>query len=215
MQTRNTNDQPATTGHCVNELTVSGTFLMLAQNGNLMTVTQMIQERARIAADLQRVEEKLLSCNNPLALARYARSCEKRNKDFGTELRRLAVKLETQKCELTLALQQIDEQFAQQNLGFKWMITTAFVSLLPTANAPPDPVVALRYMIIDQNLGKPHSEICQLLDFPWREGESPTGFFPDSWTRDYGVKTFVAAYRHPNCRKRVEPMISKRNKRGP
>jgi hypothetical protein len=215
METSDTNNQLTDTGHCLSPITVSGTFLMLARNGNLMTVCEMIQERATIAADIQRVHEKLLSCNNPLALARYARWCETRKKDFGTALKQLAEQLETKKRELTLALQQIDEQLAQRNMGSEWKMELEFVSLTPTAATPSDPVVALRYMIIDQNLGKSHFGICTLLDFPWRDGEAPAGFFPDSWTRKHGVKTFVAAYRDPDCRKLVEPMISKRKQRSP
>src|SRR5579864_1519675 len=113
METSDTNNQLTDTGHCLSS-TVSGAFLMLAERGSLMTVTQMIQEGAKITADLEKTEQKLLSCNNPLELARYAQWCETRKKDFGTALKQLAGKLETRKRELTLALQQIDEQLAQE-----------------------------------------------------------------------------------------------------
>lgn len=202
------------TGHCMSP-TVSGAFIMFTRNGTLVTVCDMIQERGKIAAELEKIEQQLLSCNNPLALACYARWCEIRKKDFSISLKELAEKLETQKLDLRQALQQIDEQLAQLNGASEWTITPQFVSLTPMAATSPDPVMALRQMIIDQNLGKPHFEICKLLDFPWREGEAPAGFFPDSWSRKYGVKTFVAAYHHADCRKLVEPMISKRKQRGP
>jgi hypothetical protein len=40
------------TGHCLNE-TVSGKFLMMAEKGNLVAVCSMIQERAKITAELR------------------------------------------------------------------------------------------------------------------------------------------------------------------
>jgi hypothetical protein len=215
MQTSDTNNQLTDTGHCLSPITVSGTFLMLAQNGNLLTVCEMIQERGRIAEQIQHVEQQLLSCNHPYALAPLGLWHESRNRNVGTELIELAEKLETRKCELRVALQQIDEQLAQKNLGFDWTVMLGFVSLIPTSAKPLDPVVALRHMIIDQNIGKPHSEICKILDFPWRDGEPPERFFPDGWKEKYGVETFVGAYEHPDCRNLVQKMISSRRPKGP
>lgn len=201
MQTSDTNNQLIPIGYCVNEFTVSATLLMLAQNGSLMTVTQMIQERARIAADLEKTEQKLLSCNNPLALARYARWCETRKKNFSTALKQLAEMLETKKRELTVTLQQIDEQMAQQNLSFEWTIKTACVSLIPVGARPLDASVALRNTIIDQNLERSSLDICRLLDSYWHDGESPPGFLPENWQEKHGSL--------------VHKMISSRRQGGP
>src|SRR5690348_8087150 len=86
MQTSDINNQPANTGHCLNEHTGSGKFLTMALNGNLIEVCQLIQERAKIVAELQQVEQQLLSCNHPEALASLAQWCKTRNKTFATAL---------------------------------------------------------------------------------------------------------------------------------
>jgi hypothetical protein len=201
------------TGHCLNDLTVSGKFITMAQQGNLMTVSWMIQERTTIAAHLQQVEKKLLACNNPLALASLAEWCERGKKDFRTELIGRAAKLETKKCELKVELQQIDEGLVN-NMGFEWTFALDFASLIEISK-PPDPTVAVRFMIVNKNRGKSAFEICKILDSHLRDGELPAGFFPTRWTEDYGVTTFVDAYRHPKCRNRVESLISKHRKKGP
>jgi hypothetical protein len=201
-------------GHCMNELTGSGKFLMMTQNGNLLAVSEMIQERAKIAAEIRQVELQLLSCNHPEALATLAQWCAARNKHFATELIQRAEKLEARRCELRVALQQTDEQLTQECAGLKCSITPEFVSLIPEAK-PSDPVVALRHMMIDQNLGKSHLDICRMLDFRWRDGDSPERFVPDSWKENYGVKTFVGAYEHPECRNLVQKMISSRRPKDP
>jgi hypothetical protein len=210
-------NKPADTGHCLNELTVSGhclsdltvsgTFITMAQKGTLSAVSWMIHERTRIAADLQQVEQKLLACNNPLALASLAGWCERRNRDFGTELKQRAAKLETKKCELKDELLQIDERLALENIGPEWTFAPDFASLIEISR-PHDPTVAVRFMIINKNPGKSAFEICKVLDSHLRDGELPVGFFPESWTRDFGVKTFVDAHRHPECNNRVAKMIT-------
>jgi hypothetical protein len=207
--------QTSDVGSVTNPFTVSGNFIRMADTGNLMAVSALIQKRDGIAADLQQVERKLLACNHPQALANLARSCQKRKKDFGTELTKLAEKLETKKRELTAALQQIDERLAQENFSFEWTLTPEFASLIPTAASQPEPAVALRFMIIDRHLGKTNLEICRILDSYWRDGEHPPGFLPYSWTRDYRVTTFVGAYCHRECRNRVHKMISVRRQSVP
>jgi len=213
METNDSGNEPSDTGHCLSH-TVSGDFLMLAQNGNLMRVCEMVQERARIAAEIQQVEQQLLACNHPYALAGLGQWCETRNKDFVTELIQRAEKLEIRKAELRAALQQIDEQLAQEIAGLEWSMTTTFVSLIP-ATKQRDPVVTLRFAIIDQNLEKSHLEICKVLDSYWRDRELPIGFFPYSWSRDYGVDNFVAAYQHAECRELLHKMFSSRRSKGP
>jgi hypothetical protein len=148
MQTNDENDQPLDTGHCMSP-TASGAFIMLARNGKLVTVCEMIQERATITKQIQQVEQELLSLNDPYALAPLGLWHETRNQDFEAELRQRAEKLEMQKCELMAALQEIDEQLAQQNLGFEWTVMPTFVSLVPRGSF--NAVVELRSMIICQN----------------------------------------------------------------
>jgi hypothetical protein len=210
------------TAHCLNEFTdtghclspsVSGTFLMLTQNGNLMMVCEMIQQRAEIAAEIQQVEQRLLSCNHPYALSDLGVWHEHRHRNFGAELIQLTEKLETRKCELRAALRQIDERLAQQNLGFEWSMLPEFVRLVPEGRF--NVVATLRTMLIDQNRMKSHEDICRILDSQFRPNCRPEGFFREEWQEKYGVTTFLEAYRHPKCRNLVDKMFSSAKRRGP
>jgi hypothetical protein len=201
------------TAHCLSP-SVSGTFITMAEKGTLSAVSFIIHERTRIAAHLQQVEQKLLACNNPLALAFLADWCERGNKDFGTELRKRVDELEAKKCELNTELQQIDERLARENTGSEWTFAPDFVSLIEISR-PPDPTVAVRFMIINKNPGKSAFEICKILDAHLRDGELPVGFFPNTWMEDFGVTTFVDAYRHPKCSNRVQKMICTLKKSDP
>jgi hypothetical protein len=213
MQTSDTNNQLTDTGHCLNPITVSGTFLMLAQNGNLMTVCEMIQQRAKIAAEIQQVEQQLLSCNHPYALSLLGLWKESHDRNFGAELIQRAAELETEKRELTASLQQIDERLAQQNVEFEWSMLPGFVSLVPEGRF--NVVATLRTMLIDQNRMKSHEDICRILDSTFRPGARPEGFFREEWEDKYGVTTFLEAYRHPKCRNLVDKMFSSAKRRGP
>jgi hypothetical protein len=201
-------------GHCMSEFTASAQFLVMAQNGNLMKVCQLIRERAKIAADLEQVEQQLRSCNHPTALSEFGQCSKTRRKTFETELIRLVDKLEVRKCERRARLQQIDERLAQECAGLEWRTTTTFASLIPETRAV-DPAVTHRFIIIDKHLEKSDLDICRILDSTWRRGEAPAGFLPDNWTERYGVTTFVGAYSHPACRRLVGPMIAKRRGRDP
>jgi hypothetical protein len=213
MQTNDENNQPSDTGHCLSP-TVSGDFITMAQNGTLMAVSWMIQQRTRIAAELQQVENKLLACNNPPALASFAEWCARSNNDFGAELKKRAEKLEAKKCELKVELQEIDDKLAQENAVFEWTLVPDFASLIAISR-PRDLDVAVRCLIINKNPGKSAFELCKILDAHLRDGELPVGFFPDRWTRDCGVETFVDAYRHPACKNRVGKMIATLKQRSP
>lgn len=207
-------DNDTNIGHCMSEIAVSGRFLVMDKNGTLVDACAMFQQRATIAEDLREVEQKLLSCNNPPELFKFAAWCEARNKDFATELKAMVEKLEVQKRELTIALEEIDRQLAAQNLGFEWRIAPGFGSLVPEGCF--DPVVELRSMIIRKNREKKsHQDVCRILDSTFRAEQRPERFFPENWEERHGVTTFLEAYRHPDCRNLVDKMFSSARRRGP
>ncbi len=209
METNDTRNGPIDTGHCLNELPVSGAFLMLAQNGTLMTVCEMIQQRTKIAAEIQKVEQQLRSCNHPYAVPDFVEWCEERRKEFASEFIKRVEELENRRSELMVAQQRIDEQLAQLNLNFEWTLVADFVSLIPETRGC-NPGVDHRNFVIDANRKQSQLDICKHLDSIFCDRERPPGFFPENWTEDFGVSTFVEAYRHPKCKNRVGAMISKR-----
>ena len=129
--------------------------------------------------------------------------------DFGSAFTKRVEELERRRTELALEQQRIDEQLQQLNLNFEWTVLTEFVSLIPDPRGY-DPGVTYRNVVIDQNRNKSALDICRILDSIFRERERPPGFFPENWTEDFRVNTFVAAYLNPLCRNRVQAMISKR-----
>lgn len=199
----------------INEICTSGRFLKMVQSGRADTVIGLLVKRVAIASALGQIEAKLRACNDPVALTEFAVWCHKSKRNFGSELPKKAQALEAQKLQWQTELKQIDQLLAQEKAEFEWTTSTEANSLVPRVVRATDPLLAARNSIIDQNLDQSHEEICTLLDFDLArdDGALPQGF-PDTWVRDYGVHTFVEAYRHTECRNRVHKMFSARRRQG-
>lgn len=195
-----------------NEVGTSGKFLELARNGELVTVSDAIHDRAQIATKLAAVEGKLKACNDPARLAEFEKWCRKGKKNFESRLRKLVADLENQKCLLLAEYRQIDQRIHQKEIAVEWEVDTAapMTSLVPRMVRKSDRCVAGRNEVIDCNLNLPDREICKLLDQHFtREGEVSDNL-PKTWERSHRVQTFGAAYLDPKCRGKVHTLISKR-----
>jgi hypothetical protein len=196
-----------------NSVGSSGKFIDLARSGRLLDVSSLIQERAEAAEYLKQITAKLEACNSPARLAEFAIWCGEKKKDFGSALRKTVRELEKRKCELQAKLRQIDRAFAREKTNLELtQDSVAATSLVPKVTRGGGlPSVAIRNAVIDKNLYLSHINICKRLDLELgRVGQCTPGL-PDSWTEDFGVKTFVEAYRHSECRKRrVHKMLSVR-----
>jgi|SRR5579864_503288 len=196
-----------------NEVGTSGGFLKLARNGQLVTVSSLIQKRAKVAENLIPVEAQLVACNHPTALVEFALWCLKRRKQFAVELPRKVQSLEVRKIQLRTEVERIDQLLAQDESSFEWTTDSGpMTSLVPRVIRKTDPCVAERNEVIDCNLNLPDQEICRVLDRNFtREGQG-CDYVLKSWVSRYGVRTFIEAYRHPECRKKVHKLISVRRR---
>ena len=203
-------------GTLQNDLTASGQFIEMDEEGRLATVSSLIRKRTRLAADLSQVEEMLRACNNWFALAEFEAWCSTKKKSSGPELRKKAGRLETRKSELQKQIQEIDGELARQEPGVKFEVHATMASLVPGVGktSSHNPHLAARDIVIAQNIGLKHEDICRKLDFEFAvNGKVDPPCLPESWTKKFGVTTFLAAYRHKDCRGLVHTLFSKQKKR--
>jgi hypothetical protein len=202
-------------GTLQNDFTTSGQFMAMDEAGRLETVSSLIQKRARFAADLSQVEEKLRACNDSTELAAFAMWCIAKKKSFGPELKKKTQKLEARKSDLQKQMQQIDGELARQEPVAKFEVHATMASLLPGFGkiCNPNPHLAARDIVIAKNIARKHEDICRILDSEFAVDGRVAPCLPDSWTQKFGVTTFLTAYRHPECRGLVHTMFSKQKKR--
>jgi hypothetical protein len=152
------------------------------------------------------MRQDYVPATTPWPLAEFALWCTKRRKRSDSELLKKVHALESKTLQLQTALQQIDSQLAQENLDFEWTTSSETIGLVPKVLRTSDLSVAARNDLIDQNLSRPNKEICRLLDMNFsRDEATPAEGFPATWWRKYGVKTYVQAYRHSECRSLASP----------
>jgi len=197
---------------------VSGAFISLAQAGKLAEVSSAVLEYQSLVSQLARVEEKLEDCNNSVFLIRLAEKCRKRRQDFVSELKKLTQSLETKKTQLHTRLTEIKQHLIDEYPTLDGSLSGVMPASVPILTpAPrtgrPYPGVAGRNAVIDKYLQESDLDICKKLDFNFmRDGKVSSEYLPASWTRDFGVRTFVGAYREHGCRNRVHKLISGRRR---
>ena len=199
---------------CVtNEYSASGRFLQLARNGQLVAVSEVIQNRVSIANKLAEVEGQLSASNDPSKLAELAIFCSTRKRDFELELRKVVANLEARKYRLLTELRQIDQRLDQEELSVEWVVNPAsMTSLVPRLVRESDPFVAERNEIIDENINLSTQQICKILDRNFaRDGSCDQ--LPKPWALRCKVHSFIDAYRNPQLRNNVQKMISVRRRR--
>ena len=199
---------------CVtNEYSASGRFLELAQNGQVVAVSEVIQNRVGIAKKLSEVEGQLSACNDPARLAEFAIFCSTEKRDFEVELRKVVANLEARKCRLLARLHQIDQRLDKEELSVEWVVNPApITSLVPRLVRESDPFVAERNEIIDDNINFSTQQICKILDRNFaRDGYCDQ--LPKPWVLRCKVHSFIDAYRNPQLRNNVQKMISVRRRR--
>ena len=198
-----------------NDVGISGKFIELARNGQLVAVSEAIHDRVKVSRKLVEVEGKLKACNDPAGLAEFEKWCRKGKRNFESRLRKRVADLENQKCLLLAEYRQVDQRIHQKELAVEWTTDPSALttSLVPRLVRKSDTFVAARNEIIDRNLSLTNEEICRHLDqeFGW-EGRECGEHLPKPWVVRYHVGSFLDAYRHPKCRNLVHKLISVRRR---
>ena len=76
-----------------------------------------------------------------------------------------------------------------------------------------NPFVAARDVVIMKYRRRSSREICEKLDSELGRQDAPTIGLPERWTAEYGVRTFLQAYKNDTLRPLVHKMICDSKKR--
>jgi len=215
MDTKETSTAPAPTLSQqvdVRNLPLSGEFLAVACNGHASACLKLLLRQERLHRELARERAKLNDCNDRSNLSRLMR---RDKEEFPNRFRPLAAGHQARVIDLERELNLVTEALSA-SMPLTAKALTLPLPPNPTANfakeqhRPRDAEVAARDTVIQKCRGKGHREICTCIDFELgaRDGLATMGL-PDSWTRDFEVTTFVAAFDDPRCRNRVASLISK------
>lgn len=69
-------------------------------------------------------------------------------------------------------------------------------------------LIEARDRLIRREMDRSAQDICRKLDFEAEQRNRPAFGLPGNWTKRYGVQSYVQAYRHRDCRRLVEKLIS-------
>jgi len=194
---------------------VSGAFLYDMER--FLEIRRLSAELRSVQAELYEVEARLLSCNDPEGLSRFGNACQRKKCDPKEALPALTQKLEADRARLKAQMEELRLNLLKLEPTLHLTMHSLVEPPSPLQLAPrathrrQDPAVAARNAVIDAYLDQPDLAICEILDqeFPRTDGPAPE--LPDSWFRDFGVKTFIEAYK--KCPNRVHKMISVRRRK--
>ena len=194
---------------------VSGAFLH--DPGRFIEIHRLSAEFGKVKARLEEVEVRLRNCNEPEWLFRFGKTCERKKGNPKEELPALAEKLEADRARLRAQMEELQLKLREfeptLNLTTHSLVETA--SALQLAPRPTQrmqqPEVAARNAVVDAHLDDPNPAICEILDQEFPYTDRPASELPDLWFRDFGVKTFVEAYK--KCPNRVQKLISVRRRK--
>jgi hypothetical protein len=195
-----------------NEVGMSGKFLKLARTGQLYPICNLINQRQVLARKLTAVEGKLNACNHPAALKELATWCRRKH-DFTIRLPKIAADQEEKQRKLIAQIKEIDELLDKAELEWEWEIDLAPMTSL-VLKIVENPFTAERNRTMDEifsmNPNISDKEMCRALDQHLARDGEVCQHLPKRWFEHCAVRKFVEAYRHPDCKNRVESMISKR-----
>jgi hypothetical protein len=187
----------------------SGMFIQLHQNGALRKVQPLWSKYCRVQKHLDGERTKLRLCNDAAWLFEFAKRCQRQEKEFGRELRRLVDGLEKSKAllekqseKLHSHLQAIDPSLVHTAHSLSGARVPYGYKESSVAKGKSGIDVLKRNWVIENNPGLPSRELCKRLDvenipIPQKWSEVPISV--DSWS---------SAYENDVCKKRLHKMIS-------
>jgi hypothetical protein len=200
---------------------ISGRYIELAEQGKLDELVGLQEKRRHLLDSLTIIESELSQFGNPVWLLNFFVKAQNRAKKFGTELPRRARQLERQRTKLRAEIEEIEKQIAR----IEPLILKAPLHQIPVAERLPaiksgeNPFVLVRdYEIkLAASEGLSDLDICKRLDLTLtvQGAEAPVGMpeqwaeeFGETWKKRYGGVSYVAAYRYPQTKNRLQKMIS-------
>jgi len=188
---------------------VSGAYIQVAQKDELQRLSRLRKKLAELESELINNSESLLACNDPDSLDKFAKARGNKGDRFTLDLKQHAASLEKRKAKLLAQKKRVLDSIREiskpvPNGIFSSLATPLGQRMLPGKIGKPrvgpraNPQVQLRDFCIRKYAQLENSELCKRLDF-----ELPhEGFaLPKGWSKRFGVKTWQAAYEHPECKR--------------
>lgn len=196
-----------------NPMGVSGRFL--DDPDTFQKIYSLWVEYKKLKKALRDNGGRLRNCNNPVWLYQFAGRCRRSKRDPKTELPALAARLESDKREIVARMAQVWRQMMDLEPSVQEVSTEtlAWPANPVRMGRIKSPDVASRNAVIDAHSDRSDREICQLLDVEFPATDGAPRELPDSWFRDFGVRSFSEALARAECKHRVHKMISLRRQR--
>jgi hypothetical protein len=185
---------------------VSGAFLGSAESGLLHPLASEALRFARLTRKRISLRKELELYNNAVWMARLAErtSPRKFKRQVMQEVTRLEAELAgaNADCEVVRLRLQNDHPEIVAEIQSSETLSRSIGSksrreIRPSKN----PVIWKRNQLIIKFRSKAHLNICYELD----DASIP---IPSSWTKNFGVNNFTAAYAHAKCRRLVHRILS-------
>ncbi len=191
---------------------VSGTFIRSFDASRLSALCDLSLDFSNLTARKRRIEEALRNCNDPVWLARFAERVGPSN--FKASLVQRASALEAELAELLPKWEVLQNELQHLDPAIPQSIEVHSVAA-PKRSGPSGTrrairhgnLVAKRMGVIRKYKDQSHLQICRELDEALQD-QTRAVPVPSTWVRDFGVKSYVGAYRIPACRPRVHRLIS-------
>jgi hypothetical protein len=187
----------------------SGMFIQLHLNGALQKVQPLWTKYCRLQKRLDGVHASLGLCNDAAWLFEFAKKCQRQEKEFERELRRVVDGLEKSKallekqCEkLHSHLQAIDPSLVHTAHSLSGARVPYGHKESSFAKGKSGIDVLKRNWVIENNPGLSSRELCKRFDVE----NIP---IPLKWSEEFpGVDSWSSAYGNDVCKKRIHKMIS-------
>jgi hypothetical protein len=196
---------------------VSGAYIQFAQKGELQRLFQLRKKLTELESELKNTSESLSVCNDPNWLEKFAKARGNKGRRFTVDLELHTARLDKRKAQLIAQKDDVLNRIRQISNPvpkeiFSSLATPLAHRMLPEAIGKPRVArrtnleVQQRDLFIRKFGHLSNGELCTRLDFDF----SHEGFaLPKTWYKGFGVKTWAAAYGHPECKGLVQKLIWK------
>ena len=186
----------------------SGLFIALHQKGVLKKVVPLWAKFARLQGELGQTRAQLSACNDSTWLLSLAKICQRKGRNFEQELRGKVAEFECSRACFEQELADVRLQLASIHPS---LVLEASKILNNGRSVKPEEIlrrkkysnhVLQRQNIIGRYPDLSAFELCKKLEIE----DVP---LPEQWQDEFGPCAWIAAYKNPKYRKRIDTMFSR------
>ncbi len=192
---------------------VSGMFIDLDERGLLDECPGLVQRFTTLDDQIRKTNAELKQINDPEWVLRYVAQVRRKGKNFRAALEQRATALESRKKKLLSEKAEIENRLHEIAPGMKIPeLKVRLPEVAPADQGNRDPDVSERNRWIRKlaQAGLSNRDICRRLDLELgQHGDDPSRGLPDRWFTEYGIRTYLAAYKHSDTKNPMQKMIWK------